>query len=367
MAVRLTITEEKSPSSKYVRTFLQDRIVIGRFRSSDICLPDMTVSIRHAEIRLKGSDYILMDLESLNGSTVNEKPVLPFQQRKLQSGDIIRISSFLIKIELRVAPGPDEARDISIRHARDMLARLSSDKESSSLYRTLVVTDGPCRGLRLILHPDHSRAILGRGTDSDFVLDDRDISRNHLEISREDEGISVRDLGSKNGLYVNNTRVEKAMIKCGESFFVGRSTICLEDPADLVLSSIFEAPEEETSSFELVQRKILPCTSASGDCRTISAETATESSDLFPIEEEQQTQKHMSLPIGPADPLMCDTQSYHGESSLPKTDSSLDIKKTENVIQENTEKEHRVSDLGLIIIGIILLIASTAGLAYLFR
>ena len=43
MAVRLTITELGDPGSEYVRSFLQDRILIGRTRSADVCLPDLAV------------------------------------------------------------------------------------------------------------------------------------------------------------------------------------------------------------------------------------------------------------------------------------------------------------------------------------
>ena len=56
MAVQLTITEDQAPKRPFERTFLQDRIVIGRARSSDVCLPDMAVSTRHAEIRVSGND-----------------------------------------------------------------------------------------------------------------------------------------------------------------------------------------------------------------------------------------------------------------------------------------------------------------------
>ena len=44
---------------------------IGRAGSSDLMIPDMTVSWHHAELRLVGSDWVLADLGSTNGTRAN--------------------------------------------------------------------------------------------------------------------------------------------------------------------------------------------------------------------------------------------------------------------------------------------------------
>ena len=43
------------------------RAVLGRSKDCDIQVPDPNVSRRHAEIRLEGSTYTLVDLDSTNG------------------------------------------------------------------------------------------------------------------------------------------------------------------------------------------------------------------------------------------------------------------------------------------------------------
>jgi FHA domain/DUF1707 SHOCT-like domain len=45
--------------------------VIGRSPLSDLAVPDMTVSWRHAELRWTGGEWILTDLGSTNGTRVN--------------------------------------------------------------------------------------------------------------------------------------------------------------------------------------------------------------------------------------------------------------------------------------------------------
>ncbi len=344
MALRLTIVEDGAPASQYVRTFLQERIVIGRARSSDVCLPDMSVSTRHAEIRVSGRDHVLVDLESLNGSSVNDKPVLPFQQRKLASGDTIRIARFAIRVELGAGPGKEEPRDESIRHAKEILARIAERAGSADGAATLVAVAGPCRGTRFILPEGNFKAVIGRNAEAGIVLDDRDISRSHAELAVEDGRFFVRDLGSKNGLTIGDGRVDFAELHFGDAFTIGKSTLALEHPSESALSTIFEAPEEETSSYEAVLRPTSSDTAKSANTRQGHEERPSEPA----------APNVSSLPVGPSDPLV-------GEVEPPPT------KRTVEGALSTQAKPEKGSDVGLILIGIILLVAATLGLIYLFR
>src|SRR4051794_39982532 len=61
------------------------------------------------------------------------------------------------------------------------------------------------------------RVRLGRGSDNDVVLSDVSVSRYHAEILREGEdGWSVHDLKSTNGVEVNGVPVEKAPLRPGD-------------------------------------------------------------------------------------------------------------------------------------------------------
>jgi hypothetical protein len=51
--------------------------------------------------------------------------------------------------------------------------------------------------------------IIGRETDSDIQIDDRQVSRRHAEIAQTMEGYTIRDLGSKNGTFVNGEAVSQ--------------------------------------------------------------------------------------------------------------------------------------------------------------
>jgi pSer/pThr/pTyr-binding forkhead associated (FHA) protein len=51
-----------------------------------------TISRYHARIECENSDYYLEDLNSTNGTFVNEKQLTYKEKRKLESNDIIRFA-----------------------------------------------------------------------------------------------------------------------------------------------------------------------------------------------------------------------------------------------------------------------------------
>src|SRR5262245_38663211 len=63
-------------------------ISIGRDDSNDICIDSRSVSRRHCVIERKESQLVIRDLDSRNGTFVNDVPV---KERALQKGDQISI------------------------------------------------------------------------------------------------------------------------------------------------------------------------------------------------------------------------------------------------------------------------------------
>jgi len=63
----------------------------GRLPGCDICLDDVTVSRRHAEFQLQGSEFHVVDVGSLNGTYVNREPI---DSMVLANGDEIQMGKF---------------------------------------------------------------------------------------------------------------------------------------------------------------------------------------------------------------------------------------------------------------------------------
>jgi hypothetical protein len=71
---------------------------IGRSRECDIVLPDANVSRRHAEIRPRGNGWMVADLGSTNGVTVNGVRIE--QAQLLRAGDRVEVGTTELTFEL---------------------------------------------------------------------------------------------------------------------------------------------------------------------------------------------------------------------------------------------------------------------------
>lgn len=66
----------------------------------------------------------------------------------------------------------------------------------------------------------------GRATGVDFVVDAPLVSRVHCRVTALPDGeLEVTDLGSTNGTYVNDARIETARMKAGDRLRIGRVEI----------------------------------------------------------------------------------------------------------------------------------------------
>src|SRR5918998_689191 len=72
------------------RIFLlaDDDTSVGRESANQVCLSDPSVSRRHCLIKKENGEFKISDLESLNGTFVND---LPVKERVLAHGDSVRI------------------------------------------------------------------------------------------------------------------------------------------------------------------------------------------------------------------------------------------------------------------------------------
>jgi len=70
---------------------------------------------------------------------------------------------------------------------------------------------------------------VGRCNSADITIDDISISRRHCQFLIDPYGsLVVRDLGSKNGIYVDEQRVERAVVPLNSEVRIGRLTLRIE-------------------------------------------------------------------------------------------------------------------------------------------
>jgi predicted component of type VI protein secretion system len=110
---KLIITESGGATRELLLE--QERVSIGRHADNDICLNDKAVSGHHAVIITIQSDSFLEDLDSTNGTLVNQRQIA---KHALNHGDVISI-------------GRNELRYESVRSAPQ--ARFETSASSASL------------------------------------------------------------------------------------------------------------------------------------------------------------------------------------------------------------------------------------------
>ena len=93
----------------------RDIVTIGRELYHDIALDELYISKNHAQITRQGEQLVIEDLDSVNGTAVND--VLILEPYPLQAGDIVTLGPFTFKVELSTDDGPQaqtEARTIPV-------------------------------------------------------------------------------------------------------------------------------------------------------------------------------------------------------------------------------------------------------------
>jgi pSer/pThr/pTyr-binding forkhead associated (FHA) protein len=174
---------------------------------------DSEISRRHARVsRGAGGQLAIEDLGSANGTYVNEERIAT--PRTLHAGDVIRVGKTALEVT-RTASEPLPAEPLSAE-------REAAPADAGAI---LLVTAGSAAGRRLELADE---LVIGRRADGQGRLsDDLELSRRHARVVRAAGGrLTIEDLGSANGTFVNGERVEKPRaLRLGDSIKIGSTTL----------------------------------------------------------------------------------------------------------------------------------------------
>jgi len=95
----LTEEEERTVMAHLVRRNTGEKIelgtnptLLGRLKAATLCLDNETVSRRHCMIKHAADGYVVVDLDSVNGTYVNGKRV---KEKRLADGDVIQVGNIL--------------------------------------------------------------------------------------------------------------------------------------------------------------------------------------------------------------------------------------------------------------------------------
>lgn len=197
------------PNGEHVQVLLSAGVNrIGSAAENAVVLNDPGIVARHCEIHVTSTGANLQVPDGGGEVTVNGKPVVDIMA--LRPGDQIGIGPVLAKYAVveaarsapppGVTPGSDE--DSGATRVRMAVPKYMLRGVSGAVFGKIFPVTGP--------------VAIGRAAECDISVQAEEISRRHALVKPSGDGLSVEDLGSSNGTYINGRRVQQGFLNPGD-------------------------------------------------------------------------------------------------------------------------------------------------------
>ncbi|MDF1811119.1 MAG: FHA domain-containing protein [Verrucomicrobiales bacterium] len=175
---------------------------IGRHPDNDIAIDDPKASRYHALLTGEKGAYYIEDLGTGNGTLISGVSVPPDTRVEFKVGDVIGIGE--VQIRLSDSTGASKSRSDSISEGETGVLRQISGKSAETVYPL-----------------GNDPVLIGRLPICHISIDDPGSSRINAEVVRENSNYFLRDLGSSNGTFLNDSRIKKERLSPGDVVRVG--------------------------------------------------------------------------------------------------------------------------------------------------
>jgi pSer/pThr/pTyr-binding forkhead associated (FHA) protein len=223
---QIIVTLGDNVVNKYV--FDKDIMSIGRARDNDIVIENLAISRNHARIRRDGDRFFLSDLNSANGTYLNDERIT---KAELADGDTVSIGKHKL---------------IFRNEAVDGEALIS---DAFGAERTVLVTKAPLANLVVTrgkqkdttFQVDKADVTIGRGGDCEICLRDWFVSKQHAIIHRQGNTFLLRDMGSWRGTKVNDVQITETVLKNGDLIQIGGTYMTFHVSEHEIISGVRRA------------------------------------------------------------------------------------------------------------------------------
>lgn len=119
---------------------------------------------------------------------------------------------------------------------------------------------------------------IGRAPDNDIPIDNLAVSNYHARVYVEAGSLVVEDLNSLNGSFLNDIRVERSLLKDGDTILIGKHEILVDEAHDAALPAdgARKAPAPRVNETMILdtqeRRKLLEAAVAAGERSQLSPE-----------------------------------------------------------------------------------------------
>jgi pSer/pThr/pTyr-binding forkhead associated (FHA) protein len=131
------------------------------------------------------------------------------------------LTSTLNLRQLRAIPSDSRVSDLRKQLSSQDLEVVNGLPKDSAI---LIILKGAGVGSRYLINAASTK--IGRELNNDISLDDITVSRSHAVISK-DKNLSIKDLGSLNGTYINAIAVREQILSDGDEIQIGKFHLTL--------------------------------------------------------------------------------------------------------------------------------------------
>jgi len=211
---RFILTFNKQVVKEY--PFLKDSITIGRKEDNTIIVDNLAVSGYHARIDTAGSDFILTDLQSTNGTFVNKEKIV---SHKLSHGDNIIIGKHVI-LFVASEKGEAEVKEEKMDMDKTMMLDTAKQRELLSKQKETAQAHKAPEKIGAINFIDSSGmgeieltkklTKIGKADASEIKLSGMLMGGTAAAISRRPSGYSISFTGGMTKLKVNGEVIKES-------------------------------------------------------------------------------------------------------------------------------------------------------------
>lgn len=205
---------------------------IGR-KSCHVELAEAELSIRHCSISVRGEQLVVRDADSHMGTFLDGQPI---DEAVIGNGvHLLRVGSALVSVEPTDEQGlpvePLTLDDHSVLDESELAAKLRTARTTQPAAASRVVlicVEGPLVGQEFEI-PSGGLVI---GREGHVRVPDEFLSRRHFEVLRDEDGtVRVRDLGSRNGTFLNTLPARNTKVRAGDEIRAGVNRFRIEQRA----------------------------------------------------------------------------------------------------------------------------------------
>jgi len=227
---------------------------VGR-QGTDVLVTDSTVSRTHARITIEGDQITVEDLGSTNGTKVGDRRLGANEPAPASSGMPLKFGNWQVVLEVpndaagatATSPAeptvaiPGEEAAAGVESPPEATAVLTATAEPAAPAPEEMPGEAPAPAVALLRKTGGPAAdipvtqgtiTVGRRTTNTIVLaQDPYISGAHAEITTDNTGTYLTDLGSTNGTQVNGQKLtpnERQLLLSGDEIQIGQTTYQFE-------------------------------------------------------------------------------------------------------------------------------------------